>query len=118
MAASDRAVHQESPLIQIQQAEASAAQQLEAAREAAHLAVHRARLEADQRKRDAADEGRRAGEALRAQVAAEAGAEAEQLLAEAHDRNERINSNDQQIVAQMARHAVVVVLGEQEAAGI
>jgi len=105
------AVETESPLNQIQQAEAEVIRRVAVAKEAARLAEISAHEDADSILQEAQRSGYREGEAECERIIAEAQAEAKNILEKAHQQAEALRRDGEAHKESIVNRAVNIVLG-------
>lgn len=100
-----------SPLDQIRQTETNITRQIAAARVSAGRSAEEARLQAEQIKRQAQEEGKRKGQAIYQEILVHAGEEAKAITAQAKRRSAEMQRVAEQRMDEMVSLAVNIIIG-------
>lgn len=100
-----------SPLDQIRQTETNITRQIAAARVSAGRSAEEARLQAEQIKRQAQEEGRRKGQAIYQEILVRASEEAQAIIVQAKRRSAEMQRVAEQRMDEVVSHAVKFVIG-------
>jgi len=103
-----------SPLDQIRLAESDVTRQITSARVSADQEIARARLQAEQSKKEALEAGRREGKALAKEIVARAEEEANSVTAQGRAQSAELRRRGRQRMKTAVRLAVEIVIGLKE----
>ena len=102
-----------SPLDQIRQTETHITRQIAAARVSAGRSAEEARLQAEQIKRQAQEEGKRKGKAVYEEILLRAGEEAQSIVTQAKNRSTEMQRRAEQRMEAAVSLAAKIVIGSE-----